>query len=122
MEQNAHEGVWKKVSGLHLCMVDLPLGGWVSVPIAQDPGWVPALVWTRYYEFITAGNQKKSNDEKLEQSFEAGKGTPNYLGGGGAKRQIAILVWKRYVSAIAIKPQVPTENVLRCDTVRSSIT
>lgn len=54
------------------------IGEWAPVPIVREAGWVPALVWTRYYEFIKAGNQKKSNG-KLEESFEAGKGTPNNL-------------------------------------------
>jgi hypothetical protein len=47
--------------------------------IVQDAGLVPALVWTRYYEFIKVWNQKNSN-EKLEESFEAGKGTLNNPG------------------------------------------
>ena len=33
MEQNAHEGVWKKFSGLNLCMVDLPLGNKPQYPL-----------------------------------------------------------------------------------------
>ena len=54
-------------------------GEGAPLPTVQDTGWVPALVWTLYYEFIKVRDQKKSN-ENLEESFDAGKGTLNNPG------------------------------------------